>query len=136
MQVKQGGGNWSTFSDERIKDDIKPYLKGLNELVKIRPVSFLYNEKSGYTEEALQNVYVGVLAQEIEEILPSTVSHVNDSQGVSGFSDLKQFDSSELQWLIINAIKELDFQNRGLNSSLEKALRRIDRLEKKNVDFD
>jgi hypothetical protein len=45
---KTGGGTWGTFSDRRIKSDIVDYTSGLDAILKIRPVSFKYNDKSPF----------------------------------------------------------------------------------------
>jgi hypothetical protein len=41
--AKPGGGSWAATSDERLKQNIKPYNKGLQQLMNINPVSFQYN---------------------------------------------------------------------------------------------
>lgn len=114
---KTGGGTWATISDERLKTDIKPYSKGLNKLVQIKPVTFKYKTQSGYNDTSH---YVGVLAQDIEKVLPSTVSQYDDSEGISGLSDRRQFDGSELMWTIINSIKELKTENDKLKQILKE----------------
>lgn len=114
---KTGGGTWATTSDERLKTDIKPYSKGLDKLVQIKPVTFKYKTQSGYNDTSY---YVGVLAQDIEKVLPSTVSIYDDSEGLSGLSDRRQFDGSELMWTIINSIKELKTENDKLKQILKE----------------
>lgn len=47
---------------------------------------------------------VGVIAQEIKEVLPSTIS----VKKTEHYDDLLQYDSSELLYTLINAIKELN----------------------------
>jgi hypothetical protein len=98
---KVGGGSWATFSDARVKKNITNYTKGLNEIMAIRPVSFQYNENSSYRDQS--NVFVGVIAQEIEKILPRTVTKTKTET----FEDLRQYNSSELTYTLINAVKEL-----------------------------
>lgn len=61
--AKPGGGSWATLSDRRLKGNIRPYTDGLQTLLKIKPVTFHYNEKSGY-ETAPE--YVGVIAQDLQ----------------------------------------------------------------------
>ncbi|MDB3926918.1 tail fiber domain-containing protein [Flavobacteriales bacterium] len=114
---KTGGGAWLTFSDRRVKKNIVSYHKGIEEVMQIKPVSFQYNSLSGYEDTTSQ--FVGVIAQEIERLLPNTVSQFDDSQGASGFSDKRTFDSSEIIWLLVNAVKDLDKKNKEL-------LRRLD----------
>jgi len=89
----------------------------LAELLQVRPVSFQYNELSGNTD--LDKPYVGILAQEIETVLPGTVKTVDDSKGESGLSDLRLFDVSELTFTLINAVKELKAENEALRARVE-----------------
>ena len=99
---KTGGGSWSTTSDRRLKKNINPYKKGLSEILKVKPVNFQYNKKSNAYD--LEKIYVGVIAQEVEKILPNTVTITEEK----GLKDMRTFDSSELMWTMINAIKELN----------------------------
>ena len=101
---KLGVGFWATFSDRRVKKDIRPYTRGLNEIKQINPVWYKYNELSGYKDT--ENDYVGIIAQEIEHVLPNTVSEFDDSNN-SGISYKKQFNGSEVMWTLVNAVKEL-----------------------------
>ena len=97
---KSGGGVWAAWSDARLKKNITPYTSGLKEILQINPVRFQYNELSG--EEDLNKNYVGIIAQEIEKILPSTITIKADEQ----LKDKRMFDGSELTYTLINAIKE------------------------------
>ena len=118
---KLGGGFWATFSDRRVKKDIRPYTRGLNEIKQINPVWYKYNELSGYKDT--ENDYVGIIAQEMEHVLPNTVSEFDDSNN-SGISDKKQFNGSEVMWTLVNAVKEL-------TQKIETLEARIKELEKK-----
>ncbi|MDA8956124.1 tail fiber domain-containing protein [Flavobacteriales bacterium] len=112
---KTGGGNWTTISDRRLKRNINPYKKGLSEILKVEPVNFQYNNKSNAYD--LDKIYVGVIAQEIEKVLPGTVTTTKDRD----LEDMRTFDSSELTWTMINAIKELN--------------KKIELLEKKIIEL-
>ena len=85
--------------------------------MQIKPVEFQYNELSGYDDT--NKKHIGVIAQEIEKILPNTVDLFDDSQGASGLSDKRTFDSSEIIWLLVNAVKDLDRKNKELLRKLE-----------------
>jgi hypothetical protein len=78
-------------------------------------VWFQYNHLSGYADTTRQ--YVGVLAQEMEKILPSTVSIVANDPLVK---NKRVYDSSELVYTLINAVKELNIVNQELKSKLLK----------------
>jgi len=66
-----GGAVWNTTSDIRYKKNVVPFVDGLSLLKQINPIWFEYNGKMGVTSTKPQ---VGVVAQEIQNILPYTVS--------------------------------------------------------------
>lgn len=110
---KPGGGNWGTFSDQRVKKNINDYNKGLTEILAIHPVTFEYN---GIGFDADGKTYVGVIAQEIEKVLPTTVTKTEYKE----FKDLRQYDGSELTYTLINAIKELKAEIESLKLEVKK----------------
>jgi hypothetical protein len=103
--VKSAGSTWVNPSDSRLKDNIASYTKGLNELVQIEPKSFTFNGKGGSVAGLKA---VGVIADDIEQVLPDTVQkrltklNPDDTQE----TEVRYFDASELTWVMINAIKE------------------------------
>jgi hypothetical protein len=92
---KPGGGSWTNSSDRRLKQNIHSYQDGLSEIQKIHPVIFQYNELSAYdtTPE-----YVGVIAQELQEVAPYMVS-----ENEKGFLDV---NNSAMTYMLVNAVKE------------------------------
>ena len=76
-------------SDERLKENIETLDNSLETIEKINPVKFTWKDtgKNGY----------GVIAQEIEKILPELVSNSNQYKSV---------DYISLIALIISAMKE------------------------------
>lgn len=101
---KVGGGTWATFSDERVKKEIVPFTDGINLLMKLNPVSYKYNEKSGYSD--LSKIFIGFIAQDVEKVAPYMVSTYDDSEGPSGLNDKRLFDESALSKIMLNAIKD------------------------------
>jgi hypothetical protein len=105
--VYQGNNSssWSTTSDRRIKKNIENNTIGLEKINQIQVRNFEYKTPEEITEvpqtSAIdkQGVQVGVIAQEIELILPDLVK--TESTGV------KTVDASNLTWYLVNAIKEL-----------------------------
>jgi hypothetical protein len=98
---------WIISSDARIKDNVQPYVKGLSELTQINPKVWTYNGKAGST---LGATGIGVIADEVEQVFPSIVGsrkgklNKDDEQD----TDIKNVDVSELTWLLINAVKQLN----------------------------
>jgi hypothetical protein len=131
---KIGGGTWATFSDRRVKTNIQPFTDGLDLLMKLHPVSYKFNEKSGYTD--LNKTFIGFIAQDVEEIAPYMVSTYDDTEGPSGLKDKRQFDESALSKIMLNAIQEqqrmieeLKRMNENQQKSIEKLSQEIDQLK-------
>jgi trimeric autotransporter adhesin len=109
---KPGGGSWASFSDKRMKQDIRPFQQGLAEVISINPVRFRYNKLSGHD---MQKEYVGVIAQELQEIAPDMVSTFEKD----GEAYL-QVDNSAMIYLLINAVKELNDENMQLKEDIAR----------------
>lgn len=76
-------GNISSVSDERHKRDIRPFERGIEALMHLRPILHGYNELSGLDQE--RNDYAGFSAQNVEGWIPEAVSAGSD--GTLSFSD-------------------------------------------------
>ena len=101
---KPGGGAWAPPpSDARVKEDVSDLELGLSELQQVRTVRFRYNGRGG-TQAGQAGV--GVLAQEIEAILPETVRQISIPDDPE-LVDMRVFDASPLTFVLINAVKEL-----------------------------
>jgi hypothetical protein len=102
---KASGTTWSNPSDTRLKDNKQNYTKGLNELLQINVKTWEWNGKAGTTEGTTG---IGVIADEIEVLLPNTVDtykaklNIDDTEE----TDVKRFDATEITWLLLNSIKE------------------------------
>ena len=111
---KPGGGSWGSFSDGRIKNIIGEYKHGLKEILQVNPKIYKYTEESKLTSEDLEKDRVGIIAQDIETILPECIELME----ARGFSDLRFYDSSPILYALINAVKELSQQIDHLNSTI------------------
>jgi hypothetical protein len=125
---KAGGGSWATFSDKRVKHDINQFNDGLDVLMKLTPVTFKYNEKSGYSD--VNKTFVGFIAQDVENIAPYMVNVYDDSNGPSGLSDKRQFDESALNKILVNAVQEQQAQIEQLKKELEEMKLIVKELKK------
>jgi hypothetical protein len=105
--IYQGNNSasWATTSDQRLKKNIVSNDVGLEKLVQIQVRNFEYRLPEEITElpqaQAIQKsgVQLGVIAQELQAILPECVK--TESTGVM------TVDVDNLTWYMINAIKEL-----------------------------
>ncbi|MBX9738097.1 MAG: tail fiber domain-containing protein, partial [Phycisphaerales bacterium] len=71
--IKTGGGMWSSFSDERLKHDIKPMAGTLDRLLQLRGYSFEYNADAVASNMGLPGTQLGLIAQEVERVFPDWV---------------------------------------------------------------
>ena len=107
---KPGGGVWGSFSDDRVKQNVKPYGAGLAEVVQLKPVAFEYNGAGGTPADG--KTYYGLSAQATRLVMPELVCNMptmlttptNGSKRVAGQLGT---DLSALPMALINAIREL-----------------------------
>jgi hypothetical protein len=105
--VYQGNNSaaWSITSDNRLKKNIVDNNNGLDVINQIQVRNFEYRLPEEITEvpqeQAIkkQGVQLGVIAQELKEILPECVK--TESTGVM------TVNADNLTWYLINAVKEL-----------------------------
>jgi hypothetical protein len=103
---KPGGGSWTNPSDARIKKDVMSLQWGLSELRRIRPVMYRYNGLGGTEDDGRQ--YVGVIAQELEKVLPDMVSSRKGrlNQTDAEETEIRLVDPSAFTYVLINAVIE------------------------------
>jgi hypothetical protein len=98
-----GGKNFFQTSDRRNKTDIEPTKYGLREILQMIPVRFM--RKPSHEDDIIYPE-VGLIAQEVEEILPEAVLKVEmGDQHYDGPTLTLQF--SAITAALINAVKEL-----------------------------
>ena len=85
----------TAFSDERLKEDIQPIAGGLEKVMQLQGVSYKRND----VENA--KTQIGVIAQQVESILPEVVLTADDEMGT------KSVDYSKMTAVLIEAVKEL-----------------------------
>lgn len=96
-----GGANWSTVSDQRLKDNILDIKNGLNEIRKLRPIEFNYNEEYVKKHPEVKDIkQYSYLAQEYEKIFPDYV-HKNKDGYLS-------INIHPVNIYLVKAIQELD----------------------------
>ena len=142
---KPGGGLWVAPSDRRLKQNIQPFSDGLESLLKINPVTYQYNNifKTLDTGET----YVGIIAQEVQQIAPYMIDEKpfgqvveEDESGNEKIIDegipYLTFDGSALTYMLINAVKEINSKyeelktkNEALENKLNELLIRIEKIE-------
>jgi len=116
--VQNAGGVTQFTSDIRAKKNIKDYEVGLDAIRQINTKTFEYVYKSG-------KEIVGVIAQELEKIIPNAVtekmfSFTNEDGEEVTIEDFKMVEQGRLFYAMLNAIKELDVKNKSLEERLAK----------------
>ncbi len=99
-------------SDERIKTNIENFNIGLSAIENVNVVKYNFKENTTAPKR------VGVLAQQVETVLPEAI-HTSRSDFYD-LDDFKRLDSDVLVYVLINAVKELAADNRTLNGRLLK----------------
>lgn len=86
-----------TASDERLKENIKPLEGSLDKILNLKGVN--YDWKS----EDKPNNQIGLIAQEVEKVVPEVVNIVED--GLGELEDMKVVNYSALVPVLIEAVK-------------------------------
>ena len=99
--------SWSTTSDRRIKKNIEDNTTGLDKINQIRVRNFEYRTEEEITDFEnsdavmvdVKGVQLGVIAQEIQEVLPDVVKEL----GTGALT----VNPDNVTWYLVNAVKEL-----------------------------
>ncbi len=116
--VKPSTNTWTVTSDARVKTNINPYTKGLETILAINPVTYDYNGKAGFDPTIIGNI--GIIAQDVLNIIPESIntyqSKLNEDDEEK--TELYNFDSHALTFILINAIKELSAEIQSLKAKV------------------
>ncbi len=112
-------GSWSKLSDINLKEKIKPYKDGLAKVLKINPIKFHYKKEAGLGSK---QEYVGVSAQELQEIAPYMVSKGRISPDKE--EEYLNMDDGAMTYMLINAVKELKAELDALKAEVAKNVKK------------
>jgi hypothetical protein len=111
---KPGGGPWGDSSDSRIKNVLGNYALGLDAIKQLRPVRYTFkgndtNSADGPSPHAavLDKEFVGLIAQEVEAVLPDMVEAVAGYIDGVAVPDLRTLNTTALIYTLVNAVKTL-----------------------------
>lgn len=96
--------NWKTSSSIRLKDNIKPIDNALEKVKQLNGVSFTWKDSRKNS--------VGLIAEEVGEVLPELVSYESNGE------DARGLDYDKLTALLIEAVKEQQKQIEQLKARL------------------
>ena len=118
------GGNtstWATTSDIRIKKNVTNNDTGLDKIKQIQVRNFEYRTVDEITDFENPDAVVvdqegsqlGVIAQEIQQVLPDTVTQLS--------TGALSVNADNVTWYLVNAVKELSAENTALKQRLDAA---------------
>lgn len=110
-------------SDARLKKDIVDTDLGLEVIRKINIKNYKFKK-----ETKKDNVHIGVIAQDIQKILPSAVH-----KGEDGFLSIS---TNDIFFVAINAIKELDKELQSLKNQNNELKNQVELLKKQNQNLE
>ena len=114
----------SCSSDRRFKKDITPFGPVLGQLTALQPVHYFWRSEDFPTRHFGDSRAYGLIAQDVEQVLPELVA--TDGDGY------KAVDYSELPLLTIQAVKELKAENDALKAHVAE----IDPLKQRVAELE
>jgi len=115
MYYDQGG----VKSDMRLKKDIVPVHDGLDQIDKLKPVSYRLKSTNAPS--------MGFLAQDVEKVYPDLVLEVGDGYKAVNYNGLLA--------PLVDAVQELRRENTGLRKQLDEQARSQKKLEDELQDL-
>ena len=103
-------GNITASSDERLKKNIRPFTRGLHNVLGLRPILYGYTSESGLDQT--RDDYAGFSAQNVREYVPEAVG--KDSRGMLTLSD------RPIIVALVNSIKEQQKQIEELRGEIRQ----------------
>lgn len=126
--VKPSGGDWLGASDRRLKKDIKDFNDGLSTILKMHPVKYHYNGKLNLpTDEE----FVGIIAQEMQEIAPYTIKPLNHEKEKGYLA----YDGSAVTYILVNAVQEQQEIIESQDSRIEQLEQEVAELRQLKQEF-
>ncbi len=124
--AKPGSANWIVVSDKRLKKDVSEFKDGLKILEKIKPLWFSYNGEAGITTK---DKFVGVIAQDMQEVAPYTVGEYVYQDSLGNKSSYLSYDANALTYIIVNSIQEQQKIIEQKDKKIEELQKRLNNQE-------
>jgi hypothetical protein len=98
-------------SSREFKQDIVPLTSGLDAIMKLKPVSYYWNERAPEQSRGVHDI--GFIADEVDQVLPDIVSKDEYGKPVG-------IDYGKITPVAVEAIKQLKAENDDLRARLTK----------------
>lgn len=128
--AKTGGGQWASYSDARLKHDIKPMSGTLDRLLQLRGYTFEYNQDAIDARLALPGTQLGLLAQEVEQVFPDWVEKDKDGYRFVTERATTALMVEALRDLREEKTREIEEIRKAKDAEIAELRARLDRLEK------
>jgi hypothetical protein len=106
--INAGTGVYTPLSDSRVKKNIEPLQYGLDEILKLSPVTY-----NMVAEENSDKKHIGLIAQEVKSVIDEAVDDLIDQE-----NQMYGLDKSGLVPVLIKAIQELNAKVTALEAQL------------------
>jgi hypothetical protein len=113
---------YTSNSDYRLKNDLKTF-NGLDLINQIKIYDFAWKANGSRMH--------GVMAHELQDVIPYAVSGVKDEINPDGSMKIQAVDYSKLTPILTKAIQEQDFKIKEQQKQIEALMKRIEQLETK-----
>ena len=146
VSVIAGQVGWSTYSDERIKDNISEDVPGLDFITKLRPVTYNLNihrqnammkdlnkvDTDWKEKYAIEEIKMsGFLAQEVEDAARASGYDFSGVQAPVNPNELYSIRYSDFVMPLVKAVQEQQVIIEQQNATIEQLIKRIEALENK-----
>lgn len=111
-------------SSADFKNEVAPLSAGLEELMKLEPVSYVWNDKAPELNRGKHDL--GFIAEDVAKILPDAVGR-DESGKVVGI------DYSRITVLAVKAIKDQQARHEADQAMIQSLLERLEKLEAATV---
>ncbi|HWS99585.1 MAG TPA: tail fiber domain-containing protein [Pyrinomonadaceae bacterium] len=108
---KTGGGSWSVFSDERLKNIKGNFNAGLKAVMQLQPLRYEYKSDNALSLKS-DGEHVGFGAQAVQKIIPEAVTKTD-----TGYL---QINNDPILWAMLNAIKEQQKEIEQLKAQVQQ----------------
>ena len=129
---KTSAGDWLANSDARIKRDVAPIANAIDLLMRIRPVTFHYDDAYAQAHGIDNSIrYYNVVAQEFATVFPDAVRGSGEyvrGQAKTADNEILQVDTHPAAITAIAAIQELVIDNEAKAARIDELETRMQRL--------
>ena len=110
-------GNVTAFSDITLKENVEPIANAVERVTQINGITYTRNDV-----EDKEHRYTGVIAQEVESVLPEAV--------LTGTDGIKSVAYGNMVGLLVEAIKELHTDVKELTNTVTSQQEVIEELRR------